>query len=430
MPMHYRDSNPLFLTLDVGIAFQPLSGGSMTARFLEMSINLIRVIPAKHFIILLLVAAVTLLFSNIFINGSLLKTDNLSGELKSPPDSLYQWNISNEPPFKYRVLHKAIVNSVYLSIKGDKESNELFFSTYRVFAFLFHAFAILIFYYFTTQIGLKELAFVGAILFACLPAMLFAYNVPVHTREDTLAYCILLLGLIAIIQNKVVGIFTLSLLGVMCRETLLILPFVNLFFNPKQKLWVRLGLSTLCLLVFAGIRFSLGIEPYNHWEGFNWNISHPEQVIAFTFVTFGVLWIPFLFHFWMKIIGEVKASILLKSALPVFALVFATTFLGGIFNEIRILYLLAPWVISIGLLFYSHNHHEITEILKSRKYIRYALVTLGGLVTLSFWIVGNYQNYINPSEYDIPYSTWIITCLIQFYLCLLALPYFYKKMIN
>lgn len=370
------------------------------------------------------VATITVVCSNIFVNGSLHKTQNLSGELKSPPDSLYQWNISNEAPFKYRILHKTIVKSTYQLLKGKDDNNVLFFEIYRAFAFLFHATAILIFYFFLTQVKLRETAIYGAIIFGCLPAMFFAYNVPVHTREDTLAYCILLLGLVATIKNNEVGIFLFALLGVVCRETLLILPFVNLFFNTKQKLHFRLLLAGLCFGIFVSIRLYFGTEPYNQWEGFNWNRTHPVQVLAFTFVTFGVLWLPFLQS---VIFRQSEKSLLQKSAPYVSAIVFVTTFAGGIFNEIRILFLIAPWVIYLGLIHWKENREVISSYLKSDSFKQLSLVALIVIGISGHFILRGIHNYIKPSRYDIPYNTWVIVSLVQIYFVIICLPYFYNR---
>ncbi len=380
--------------------------------------------PFKQILALLLLSGITFFISNFLLNGSLSKTNNLSGELKSPPDSLYLWKIANESPFKYRLLHKAIVNSTYQLIEKSGDNNELFFSTYRVFSFLFHALAILIFYYFLSQIGLKELAFTGATLFACLPAMLLAYNVPVHTREDTLAYCLLQFGLVAIIKNRTAGIFIFSLLGVVCRETLLIMPFVNLFFNAKQKLITRLIVAGLCFLVFAGIRLYLGTESYNHWEGFNWNRTHLEQVIAFSFITFGVLWIPFLLSL---VIGRNEKSILYRSAPYAFGLILTTTFMGGIFNEIRILYLIAPWVISIAMFYMKENSNTIINYVSKKSFQKFSIALGIAMVVGGYFITTSIDKFISPSQYDIPYRAWVIVGLVQLYITIVCLPYFFNK---
>ncbi len=379
----------------------------------------------KQIIVLLLISGITFCISNFVLDGTLNKTTNLSGELKSPPDSLYQWKIADEPPFKYRVLHKLIVSGTYHLVSGLQDNNVAFFIIYKIETFLLHFLAILAFYYFLTQINLSEYALVGAILFAILPPLFLAYNVPVHTREDTLAYCILILGLLSIIKNNVFLILLFAVLGVLCRETLMLLPFVNLFFNRNQNIYARLLISACSFGVFFIIRWYYGMEKYNYWEGLHWNISNLEQVIGFGYITFSFLWIPFFFSLIRKKIHAQRQELIYKSSLAVLLLIIITTFIGGIFNEIRILYLLAPWVIPIGLSHYKEHRAEIISELISKKFQLYACVILLFMIASTSYVLSIVQNYLN-SQHDIPYTTWIITAAFQLYLGFLCLPYFYK----
>ena len=383
----------------------------------------------KHLIILLAIATTTFFVSNVLINGSLNHKLNLGGELKSSADSLYQWKISQEAPFKYRVLHRAVVAGVYqiISGSGGEDDNELFFTAYRIMAFIFHYLAICLFYYFLNQTKLKIYALAGAIIFALLPAMSLAYNVPVHTREDTLAYSLLLLGLVSIFKNKSVWILAFSILGILCRETLLLLPFVNLFFNPQQKIFFRLLIAGLCFATFFGIRMYIGYSPYNHWEGFDWNRTHLIQVIGFAFITFGVFWFPFLLQLKNRSSLSLELSIITRSGLPVFLIVFFTTFIGGIFNEIRIIYLIAPWVISLSLDFYSRQSDEIGKTLRSKNFKIYAITLICITTVASYISLTQYVEVIKRSRYDIPYSTWIFVATIQVFFFALSLPYFRNK---
>lgn len=380
----------------------------------------------KHLIILLAIASITFFVSNVLINGSLNHKLNLGGELKSSADSLYQWKISQEAPFKYRVLHRAIVVGVYQILSNNRHDNELFFNTYRIMAFIFHYLAICLFYYFLSQTKLKIYALAGAIIFALLPAMSLAYNVPVHTREDTLAYSILLLGLVAIMKNNIQLILIFFVLGVFCRETLLLLPFVNLFFNQQQKLVIRIAIAGLCFALFFGIRFYIEPTDYNHWEGFNWNRTHLLQVIGFAYVSFGILWMPFLLHIIDFKKNKIDSDILHNSSLSVFLLVMITTFLGGIFNEIRIIYLLAPWVIYTGILYYKGNKTLIQEYVGSKLFVCLAILAFVVIAGTSLEIVRNLNNYIMRSEFDIPYTSWIAVVGTQIYFGILCLPYFFK----
>jgi hypothetical protein len=388
--------------------------------------TLIELILLKQLLFLLLISSLTFSVSNFLLDGSLNSTIKLSHELKTHRDSLYSWNISTEPPFKYRVLHKFLVYGVYKITTGDQDNNRTFFLVYRSAAFLFHSLAIMLFYFFLIQINLKEMAFVGTILFSLLPPILLAYNLPVHTREDTLGYILLLVGLISIIRNNIPGIFIASILGVFCRETLLILPFVNLFFNKTQSLFLRLFISSICFGIFLLIRFYNGIEPYNFWEGLIWNKNNLLQVIGFGYITFGLLWIPFFFRILEKQTKQPFNALIYDSAPSVFFLVIVTTFVGGIFNEIRILYLLFPWVITIGLSEYTEHKAKIATQLKSKRYQFYATALALITCAITTYMVKKVDQYF-VSQYEIPFLTWIIVASIQGYLGLLLMPYFFGK---
>lgn len=382
----------------------------------------------REIILLVLLAGCTLLISNVFLNGSLNNPVNLSGELKSPPDSLYQWNIGTEAPFKYRVLQRAIVISTYKLIIGRNDSNSTFFLIYQAYAVLFHILSILLFRYFLIKISMAEVALAGSILFALLPPLFMAYNTPVHTREDTLAYSLLIIGLLAIIQNNTFSILAASLLGILCRETLLLLAFVNLFFNKKQSLWVRLAIALACFGLFFLIRISYGIENYNHLEGFNWNLQNLEQVIGFGYIAFGFLWIPFFLSFIKSKQPSTVSSILTSSGPSVFVLVITTTFMGGIFNEIRLLYLLAPWVIVAALTYYLKNKEDIKLLFRTKGFLLFMFISLAFVLILIVFAFSNIHDLVDTSQYDIPYKPWIVIALTQAYLGMVSLPFFLKSL--
>jgi hypothetical protein len=382
-------------------------------------------ISFRKIIILLVIAGASFSFSNFWLSGTLSSKYKLGAELKSPPDSLYKWTIATQAPFKYRALHRAIVSSTYNLVKGKSENNDTFLFIYRSEAFIFHCLGILLFYFFLIKINLSDTALVGAIVFALLPPLLLAYNMPVHTREDTLAYCFLILGLLAIIKNSSFQILLVAFLGVICRETLLLIPFVNLFYNNKQGIFTRLFIASFAFITFIGLRFYLGIERYDYWEGLRWNLNNIEQIITFGFLSFGFLWIIFIWSFFDKNNTTYSDTIIYRSRVPVFLLVIATTLIGGIFNEIRLLYLLAPWVISVGLQFYKSHRVAIVSSIKTRGFQIYGCVLFilfaVGTAYIQSIVAKNFT-----SKYDISYSTWIVVLSVQGYLSILCIPYFFR----
>lgn len=381
----------------------------------------------KNIALLVILSVLTFSFSNLFLDGSINNPCRLVDELKSPCDSLYTWKISSEPPFKYRILHQTIVKTIYKLLVQQEDDNLLFFRTYQFTALILHCMAILGFYYFLCQINFKEFAMAGAFTFALLPALSMAYNLPVHTREDTLGYFLLLMGLVAIVRNETRLIITYSILGVLCRETILLIAFTNLFFNQNQKKGVRLFIAAISVSVFLIVRFGNGIESYNHWEGLHWNINNLSQVVGFSFITFGVLWIPFFSQIIKKTKQNHSIQIMINSAPWVFILVMLTTFLGGIFNEIRLLYVLAPWVISIAILYYKTNANKLAYyLINHRKFI---FITIGSMSLFGFFAT-NYVHTTITSIYKIPFKAWAVATLIQITILLIFVPYVYREVKN
>lgn len=388
------------------------------------------VISIKNLLILSVFSFATFFISNYVLDGSLNTAHNLGSELKSPPDSLYQWRIGEEAPFKYRVLHRVIVMGTYYLLSSGQNDNALFIAIYRAYAFLFHVSAVFLFYFFLLKIKPENAALAGAILFSLLPAFSLAYNLPVHTREDMIAYSLLILGLYSIINNHLFLLFVFVLLGVACRETLLLIPFVNLFFNSKQKLFWRFSIAAFAFVIFFMIRFFYGISEYDYLEGFRWNLHHFEQVVGFSYITFGVLWIPFFITLLKRENHAGPVGLIYRSSTMVFILIIITTFIGGIFNEIRLLYLLAPWVILIGIDYYSLHQEQVRTYFKSKTYLSVIGLLFLVLVVLTSYVIKNISSYIPPSQYAISYESWIIVSMIQIYLGLIFIPVFAGIKIN
>jgi hypothetical protein len=379
----------------------------------------------RHACLLFLLSTGVFLLGNTSFNGSLRNPTNLSGELKSPPDSLYEWNIGTQAPFKYRLVHRSVILGTYHAV-AKQENNQLFFRLYQIYSLIFQVAGAIVLYLLLRLLKFEKLAFWGAALFAVMPPMLMAYSVPVHTREDMLAYVVLSAGLIFILKNNRTGIAVTFLLGVLCRETLLILPLVNLLFNRKQSVMVRVAIISSSLIVFFAIRFLLGAENYDVWEGLKWNMSHVFQVAGFTFVSFGFLWLPFLL--WMiRPEPEEEIAFFHQSAPVVLAVILITTFLGGIFNEIRLLYLLAPWVIVGSVAFYRSKKATLQHVVMTRGYLLFSTALLVAFGAGTFLLTTHLGKIIPPSEHNISYDLWAVITSAHLYLSCASLPLLFSK---
>jgi hypothetical protein len=253
-----------------------------------------------------------------------------------------------------------------------------------------------------------------------------AFSWPVHTREDTLGYIILLAGLGAIVRNKPLTVLAFSLLGVLCRETLLIIPFVYLFFSHYQKRSTRILIAGVPIIVFLLVRVFVEVDDYygsGPFAGLAWNLNNYRQVVGFIFITFGAFWIPFIFSFGDKVpAGNERLNIMINSAPYAFLLIFCSTLLVGIFNEIRLLFLAFPWVITLSLWSFTEHQRSIKGFIKNRYYKFYLIILSLSIIVLTRFVLGNFAEYYGGSEYNIPFDAWIMVAVGNIYFTLIVLP--------
>jgi len=376
--------------------------------------------------ILIILPLLVFHFSNKFTTSNLSSKEKLAKDLKTDPDKLYQWSINNEAPFKHRILFKEVVlNSYYLLSKKDNSFR--FFYTYKAWSAVFYCLTILSFYAFLKILGFKKrFAYYGCFFMLFSTPFLVAYAPPIHTREDILGYLILLLGLICTVKRKPLQVLLLSVLGFLCRETLLILPLFYFFFAKEEKSWIRFGLPLLSISLYLIYRIVSGLEAYDSTFGLRWNLENLEQVLGFSFLSFGFLWLPY-FHSlirWKQIMNNDNQAVdfFLKSSPFILLLILVTTFLGGIFNEIRLLFLAFPWVITVCLNYYSRFFCEFIASFKKGSYSIFVFSSLIFFIIIGFLLINNINKFIAPSKYGISYQLWTTFTMIHLFLTIILLP--------
>jgi hypothetical protein len=274
------------------------------------------------------------------------------------------------------------------------------------------------------------LSFAGAIIFILLPPMLMAYTLPVHTREDPLGYTILISGLICLVKERRWIFLVVAVAGALCRETLLLLPMLYFFFAKDEKIIRRLFISGVPVLTWLALRVSMGHEEYDVTEGFKWNNNNPEQVVGFLFITFNVCWVAFIFfvlRYKLKIRTSNKPRLFFfKSSLLTLFVILVTTYLGGIYNEIRLLYLLAPWMILITLDFIEQYVQEIKSIVFKNGYLLFIAITVLLCNLLMYVLLKHQANFIEPGKYNVPYHLWIIISVIYIGITVIFTPVLFK----
>ncbi len=373
----------------------------------------------KDRLIIVVFACLVFIVSNMLLNGYLSSYQSLGDEIAAPADALHEWHLNKKAPFEYRILFPAIVLSAWTATRGE---NTAFYWSYVSISLIFFIGAALAFFQLLLELRFsRRLSLTGVIIFLLLPPLLLAYTLPVHTREDTLAYLILCLGLLFLLRKQYVWFFSICLIGVLCRETLLILPFIFLFFVKDFSFWKRAFLASLPIVAWLALRILVETNKaaYDPLEGFKWNLANPAQVVVFAFITFGPLWILWLGG--RKLVLRKESSknmnervqMLARSAPWALTLIIVTTFLGGIYNEIRLLYLGFPWVISLSLVFIKAYQDQLRSAINSKGYIR----GITGLILLAgvgyYFIFKNQDALLAITQHDIPVLIWLTIGLVM-----------------
>ena len=365
--------------------------------------------------------------SNLWLGGYLFSYQSVGSEIAAPADALYEWNLNQRAPFEYRMLFPALVNGVW---RMTAQTNAAFYGSYVGVSFACGIGAALAFFQLLLSVGFSaRCSLVGVGMFLLLPPFLLAYTLPVHTREDTLAYLLLCVGLLLLVRKQYAGFALISVAGAACRETLLILPFVLLFFTHDLSFLKRALLASLPVAVWVLIRVLVEAnhESYDPLDGLEWNLNNPAQVVGFAFITFGPLWIG-----WIKGRSIPRPSaladgieLLARSAPWVLLLILLSTFLGGVYNEIRLLYLGFPWVIALSLFFFSTYAPQIKTIVRTTRYIKY-VGSLGIASGLVYYVLAkNFASVVGPIYYDVPVQTWLAVFSVMFFVSLAMLPLYW-----
>lgn len=378
-------------------------------------------------ILLVLLASAQFFISNFCFRGYLRSPHTLGRELKTPVDALEDYRLVQEPPFKYRLVFPALVKYSHqlLYERGDSDG---FYMVYFFWSLAFFLSAAIAFFWLLTVSGFSEtLSFLGSLIFLLLPPMLFAYTLPVHTREDTLAYTVFFVALGLLLQKRWFFFFSLSLAAVLVRETLMLLPVLYLFYSGDKSIIRRFIVAGSPAALWLLVRFSAGNEPYDHWLGLRWNLANPEQVIGFSFVTFNVLWLTFF----LERSRFRTPSIMLREGIRVFyhsswlvlVLLAVTTFIGGIFNEIRLLNLYAPWMIIPFLVCIERFGNKLKLLAGTKNYRWYAVTTSVVCGVLLYYVLVNREKFIPPGKYAVPYDQWVIVSVCYIFVTLLFIPH-------
>jgi hypothetical protein len=307
----------------------------------------------RFYFIILFIFIVSIFFLNFALNGSIARPLNLAVELESPKSAPQDWQLQTRIPMKYRALFRWIVKGTWLSFLPNSGAKG-FYATYLFWSFVFFFTTAIALYYWLRMLDFgRLLSFLGSILFLSSPPVTLAYIHPVHTREDPLAYLLVILGMIAVFRSEVTMLVIISMLGGLTRETTLIVPFVYLFYT-KESLPARFLVCLVSVSAIIGIRIFLGYQSYNPLvEGWAFNLRCLPETILFLFMVYGVLWIPGLAGIYERWKNRASLSyywrVLVSSTPACLGLILGTNLIFARVREIRIAFLSFPWIIPMCL---------------------------------------------------------------------------------
>ena len=389
--------------------------------------NLISIILLQEKLFVVFLASVVLIASNLWLGGYLFSYRAIGSEIAAPPEALHEWHLDQRAPFEYRLLFPAVVNGLW---RMTTQTNTAFYWSYVGVSFACGIGAALAFFQLLLALEFSSrLSLAGVVVFLLLPPFLLAYTLPVHTREDTLGYLLLCLGLLLLVRKQYVGFVLISVAGACCRETLLILPLVLLFFTRDLSFLRRALLASPPIVVWALIRVLVDTNrgSYDPLDGLEWNLNNPAQVIGFAFITFGPLWIGWIDgrNLYGSSTSADKIGLLARSAPWALSLILLSTFLGGVYNEIRLLYLGFPWVITLSLHFVNVHRRQLEANAKTGRYIVY----VGGMgifsILVYYGLATNFASFVGPIYYDVPVQTWLAVFSIMLFITLAVLPLYW-----
>jgi hypothetical protein len=370
-------------------------------------------------LLLVFVGSLVFLFNYNFTDAYINSPDKMAFELRSPVDSLYTWKISDEAPFKYRLLFPLVVESTWAAVRRSPHDNETFIAVYRGWCYVLFIASIIAFSGLLRVTGFSPRQVIaGSLIFTILPAMSFAFTFPVHTREDLLCYILLYLGLIALLRERKLLFLLIAVAGAFCRETLLILPFLY-FFYSKERIFTRSVIAAIPVIAWIMMRWLAGYQPYDAFGlGLRDNLENIFQTCAFLLMSFNVLWLPFFCTLaYAKENRSKELKVIFNSAWPAFVLIFGSTVFLGRVMEIRLLYLLAPWIIPVVLYGAEQYRDDVSKYLHSNRFI---LFTAGSLLFLSL-VYGAVWRY-RPELYLMMKGYWWTVLFLSAHLCIVSLP--------
>lgn len=344
--------------------------------------------------VLVLLAALPFAIDSWMVEGSsvaapdALAWDQL-GQNDAPSDWMDSWMWHQEAPYKYRILGKLPVWLCWKLSAGTRGGDPLvWFVAWGFLCLLATLFALRHYLRHLMESARASrpdaLALAGCLLFVLAPPALFAFKFPLHTTpNDLLGYFLVTLGLSAAIRNQARRMCLVSCAGVFCRETALLVPFAFLLTSPDP--WrKRLAWSAAPLLCWGALRV-LWWEPYRPVEGGLYNLIHPWETLCFLFLLFAPFW-PVMVAGWARARRLARQEPQWRAFTRILpwaaSLLFLVTLLLARVRELRVLFVLFPFVLPLVLVWWSSDGAHAIRTLRRKR----TMILAGVVLAIVIWM--------------------------------------------
>ena len=366
-------------------------------------------------------AALLLLLLLVFaLNGiagsTITSPQNLATDLSSPLDSPQDWSVQDWAVVKYRALFRWIVRGTWSAFFAPTDA-AAFYAVFVSWSFLFFFCTLVAFYLYLKALEFDpRTSFVGCLLFLASPPVLLAYKYPVYTREDPLAYLLVVVGLYAAFRSRLWLVGLISAAGALTRETTLILP-LSYFLSADEPWRKRVLVWVLPVLAFVGIRIVWGLVVGDSFASSVLNFQTPGETVAFLFCVFGVLWLPYLSGLvdrWQAGVFPNHAWKVLTSSGPiVFVLVMVATLTIARAREIRISFLLFPWAIPFALDWFRTRSGYFLARVRKLDYWALSFSILAFLAVLTIYLDFAHRDLMTRYLADFRNGYWLFIGVVH-----------------
>ncbi len=325
---------------------------------------------------------------NVFVGSMLTSPAQLAEGLASPPDSPQSWSIQDWSTVKYRALFRITVQGVWSWFFASSDAQG-FYLTFVALSFLIFYGTVIALYFFLRELSFDpRTSFIGGLFFLVSPPVLLAYRYPIYTREDPLAFLLLVVGLIAVVRSNLFWVCLISIAAALTRETTLIMPLAYALAS-KQSWGKRILVAVVPVLALIGIRLAWGNTIPDSLNSSVLNFTNLGETSAFMFCTFGALWLPYLISLvqrWRHNDARNHAwSVIISTAPIVLALVLVATLSISRAREIRITFILFPWAIALALDWFVAHRVELQQQVRQLAFWVFGLGIFGALSALTLY---------------------------------------------